>query len=306
MGLESGPSGGGGPDAYPVCLVEAEAGGSNQYTLSGTRRELDGSLGADEPDKWLNSVVVAVSMPAETWGPLEQVELLGLTLTSGSAFELSFSTDRASVHICGLGGFSSLANPGYMSYLGFAGCEEVVVPDGDSTVVRTDLRLPLRPLPRVVEAISLTRHSEAASWSGLSRRTVQGRVRVSDGGSIPSYLVIASSSPIIDEKDSENVPASLAVVESDGLFEVSYLAPPEQPLVVCAVGMPAAGESILELEELVGLGCVDVAVPAATANGLVQVTGVEVEVDRSRTVSLALEHEPRHFDFLHRCLPKHR
>ena len=103
---------------------------------------------------------------------------------------------------------------------------------------------------------------------------------------------------ILDEEQSQDNPRVVNLTNSSGRFDLSYVAPKDEPLFLCAMAFPK-GQKPNKVKGVVGQGCTQLEIPLSAPDGVMKLIEASVKVNPEE-MPLA-PHELDHLSLVSRC-----
>jgi|GEM_PF-4504454 len=297
---EEGPEGSEGimPEGEPasgsalgLCWKKAKASKKYSYRASGSVATEAFPSDAGPLKEW---AVVAVDQPISKWTAGSIVEVHGLTAGIDPEFSLEFTSAEEKLHLCAVWPRSF----GDFQGIRIAGCLPNMLEGGkDKAAIHGDLQLKPVALSTKLLVISGSNFGDSAPREGMVRREVSGVVK-STGIQSGSFMVAAAASPVLDEEESQDNPRAVRMADSSGRFSMSYTAPKDEPLYLCAMAF-AKGQKMNAIKEIEGQGCTQLELPTMAPQGVVKLVDAQVSVN-AENMPLA-PHERDHLALVERC-----
>ena len=298
---EEGPEGSEGilPDGEPasgtaagLCWKKARASKKHSYHFSGSVATEGFPAEAGPAKEW---AVVAVNQPVSKWGSRSFVEVHGMTTGIDSEFSLEFTSSEKTLHLCAVWPRSY----GDFQGIRLASCLPDPLAGGAAAEAKrhVDLRLKPEPLRTQLLVICGDDFDDGVVKEGLVKREISGSVSAVDVGA-GSFMVAAAAGAILDEEQSQDNPRVVAIADSSGRFDLSYIAPKDEPLFLCAMAFPK-GQKPTKVETIIGQGCTQLELPPSAPGGVMKLVEATVKVNPEK-MPLA-SHELDHLSLVGRC-----
>ncbi len=297
---EEGPEGSEGvlPDGEPangtaagLCWKKAKASKKFSYQFSGSVATEGFPADKGPPKEW---AVVAVEQPVSKWGGGAFVKVHGMTTGIDSEFSLDLTSSEKALHLCAVWPRSF----GDFQGIRLASCLPKALAGGkDAPERHGDLSLKPQPLKTQLLIISADDFGDRVVKEGLVRREISGAVEADDVKA-GSFMVAAAASAILDAEESQDNPRVVSLADSSGRFELSYVAPIDEPLFLCAMAFPK-GQKPHKVKGLVGQGCTQLEIPPSAPGGVMKLIEASVKVNPEE-MPLA-PHELDHLSLVSRC-----
>ncbi len=297
---EEGPEGSEGvlPDGEPasgtaagLCWKKAKASKKFSYRFSGSVATEGFPADKGPPKEW---AVVAVEQPVSKWGGGAFVKVHGMTTGIDPEFSLDLTSSEKKLHVCAVwprtyGDFQGIR---------MASCLPKALAGGkDATERHGDLSLKPEPLKTQLLIISADDFGDRLVKEGMVRREISGTVEAVDVKA-GSFMVAAAAGAILDEEQSQDNPRVVNLTNSSGRFDLSYVAPKDEPLFLCAMAFPK-GQKPNKVKGVVGQGCTQLEIPLSAPDGVMKLIEASVKVNPEE-MPLA-PHELDHLSLVSRC-----
>ena len=297
---EEGPEGSEGimPEGEPasgsalgLCWKKPRASKKYSYRLSGS---VATEAFPGEPGPLKEWAVVAVNQPISKWTAGSIVEVHGLTAGIDPEFSLEFTSAEKALHLCAVWPRSF----GEFQGIRLAACLPNTIDGGqDTAALHGDLKLKPSALSTKLLIISGSDFGDSAPREGMVRREISGTVEAT-GITPGSFMVAAAASPVLDEEESQDNPRAVRMADASGRFSMSYTAPQNEPLYLCAMAF-AKGQKVDAIKEIEGQGCTQLELPTSAPKGVVKLVDAQVSVNAQK-MPLA-PHERDHLALVERC-----
>jgi hypothetical protein len=281
-----------GPRSVPVCIrtLESACATPREVEISGEIVVADTLVQAGGRSV---TALLLTTEPIARWAQKMEANVLAYQFFEGNKINAKVTLcGETQFHLCAV----KTTDFSAFGYAHIGGCVA-----GTFTVDRMPktVAIEMKQLESTFELIRLSTITPREVWPGTEQRLVKGRIH-SEHPDFGGALVAIGTIALVDQPDAVTNPSALALTDKSGNFEAGFLAKPDDPIFLCALGFPKDFSTLAKREKLDGAGCVELKRPK---NALTPVifTNANITLDPKKSYKLT-DHERQHYHFLSQCL----